>query len=333
MTAQRRILVVSPVFHGYWQAIAAALRARGHAVAVHCYDASANPVQSVGNKMLHELPESLRWQPAERAMTDRAIRAFQHSNPDAVLVVKGDQLGAAWWEAVDASRTPTVLWLYDELRRMRYSMADLAQIGAVASYSPLDVQAMRNTGIHAQFVPLGHDSLTEFTAQPTGDLSFVGARYPNRERLLRRLAGAGIPVIAYGRTWSRHPWDVLRTRQFAGPGIRTGRDLGRARAYGAMAGSAATLNMHGDQDGFTMRTFEAPGVGAVQLIDRADVSAFYEPGNEVLVFSDADELVDLARRVLRDRVWAKQVRAAGRARTLAEHTLVHRVSALEQMWD
>ncbi len=99
-----------------------------------------------------------------------------------------------------------------------------------------------------------------------------------------------------------------------------------------MAGARATLNVHGDQDGFTMRTFEACGVGAVQLVDRADVSRHYEPGVELAVFGSPEEAAELAHRAATDRPWADRLRAAGRARTIAEHTFVHRARALEALW-
>jgi spore maturation protein CgeB len=99
-----------------------------------------------------------------------------------------------------------------------------------------------------------------------------------------------------------------------------------------MAGAAATLNIHGDQDGFTMRTFEASGVGALQLIDRSDVARHYEPGVEILPFSSVAEIVDLVGRAHRDPYWAARVRAAARDRTLAEHTFAHRARDLEEMW-
>ena len=111
-----------------------------------------------------------------------------------------------------------------------------------------------------------------------------------------------------------------------------GRDLPRDEAYAVMSGARATLNVHGDQDGFTMRTFEACGVGALQLVDRADVSLHYEPGVELAVFDSPDEAAELARRAASDRSWSQAMRAAGRARTLAEHTFTHRAKALEALW-
>ena len=62
------------------------------------------------------------------------------------------------------------------------------------------------------------------------------------------------------------------------------------------------------------------------------VYAHFDVGSEVLVFGDDAELVEHARRALRDRAWADSVRRAGRARTLAHHTLVHRMREVERAW-
>ena len=111
-----------------------------------------------------------------------------------------------------------------------------------------------------------------------------------------------------------------------------GRDIDRSEAYGIMASSPATLNIHNNQDGFTMRTFEAPGVGALQVIDRPDVDRYYIPGEEVLVYESIDELIEICTRIFRDPKWARKIREAGQKRTLAEHTFDQRVKILEQLW-
>jgi spore maturation protein CgeB len=140
-----------------------------------------------------------------------------------------------------------------------------------------------------------------------------------------------VPVRAFGRQWSRHPWDRVRTWDLRRPDLPAGRDLDRASAYAVMADAVATLNIHGDQDGFTMRTFEACGVGGVQLIDRADVTHLYEPGVELATYGCDDELLDLCRRAQRDRAWTESLRVAGRRRTLADHTFATRVAVLEEL--
>lgn len=329
----RRVLLVSPVFHGYWRAIAQALQARGHDVSVHCYDAPGSLRGRVENKLMHDLPERWRRVSAANSMTDRAVAALRAAGPDIVVVVKGDQLGGDWWDEVDRSGAARVTWLYDELRRMRYAVEDLLRIGPIASYSPLDVDRLSAMGVTAAHVPLAYDSRISHVAQSQKCVTFVGARYDSRQATLRSLHRAGVPVRAYGKTWSRHPVNVLKTRQFSHPGIPTGPDLTREAACGVMAGSSATLNVHNGQDGFTMRTFEAAGVGALQLVDRLDVQRHYEVGSEIVAFSSADELVESARRALKDTAWAANIRAAGHKRTMAEHTFDHRVATLEDLWD
>lgn len=328
----RRILLVTPAFHGIWRSISRGLESQGHEVVVHCYDEPRNLLEKVENKLLHELPERFRWSNAAAAMTRKAIQVLRAARPEVVIVVKGDQLESEWWAEVAQSGAARVTWLYDGLDGMRYSPDLLMQIGPIASFSRLDATSLGEQGIQAAYLPLAYDHRIAVVPEAQAAITFVGARYPSRETVLQDLQRSGIPVKAYGRTWSRHPFDVARTRQFKDPGIVADRDLPRERAYGVMAGSPATLNLHGDKDGFTMRTFEAPGVGALHLVDRADVDQFFEVGTEALVFNSTEELMDLSRRALTDKPWADRIRGAAQRRALAEHTFDHRAKVLEGMW-
>ncbi|WP_026926306.1 CgeB family protein [Granulicoccus phenolivorans] len=325
MTA-RRILLISPAFHGYHRAIADALRARGHRVTTLQYDRLANPVRRVHNKLRRE---GLRI--GQDPSTKAALDALQ-SNPDLVLVVRGDHIGQAFWETLDERGIPRALWIYDELRRMEWTPQRLELVGPIASYSPLDVTTLTEQGFEAMHLPDAFDTRCEFTPKPSPEITFVGAKYPRREQALLALDAAGIPVRAYGRDWSHAPLDRLRTRNRPRPDIPASPEISRAEAYAVMAGSQGTINIHGDQDGFTMRTFEAPGVGGVHLVDRPDIELHYEPGIECLVFTSDEELVDLSRRLISDPKWADGIREQGRRRTLAEHTFDHRMAQWEQQW-
>lgn len=331
MSAQR-LLVVSPGFHGYWRAVSAAFQSLGYEVVVHRYDEHSSLAHRARNKMLHDLPEPLRWGAAEASVTELAISQLRSSRFDAVVIIKGDQLGPGWWDALASSGTPSVLWLYDEIERTRYELSLLKLVGPVASYSPKDVAHLRSEGVQAAHVPLGFDSLLAYCPVPSRAVTLVGARYPNRETLAREIQAGGVSVRTYGREWSRHLWDVARTRRIRGAGVPSGRDLDRSAAYGIMAGSLATLNIHSNQDGFTMRTFEAAGVGGLEMVDRADVAQFYDVGSEVVVFEGAEEVIEASRRAQSDPSWARRIRLAGQKRTLVEHTLVHRARALEDLW-
>ncbi|MBS1699363.1 MAG: glycosyltransferase [Actinobacteria bacterium] len=326
-----KVLVVSPVFHGYWEAIVGALRVHGHDVVGHCYDADPAWTRRFANALSYRVP-AVRAS-VERHATARAISALRETRPDAVLVVRGDSLGAEWWDACVRSSAKISVWLYDELDRMRYETSTLEAAEDVFSYSPRDVEALRGRGLSARLLPDGFDSLLRFTPRRSAAVSFVGARYRPRETSLAALVAAGVPVEAYGREWSRHPWDVLRTRRWRSAPLPSHRDLPRADYYGVMAGSLATINIHGEaHDGLSMRTYEAPGVGALQLIDRPEVAEFYDVGTEVIVFRSDEELVEHAERARRDPAWAERIREAGRARTLAQHTLIHRMDEVQQQW-
>ncbi len=334
-----RLLLVSPKFHGYSRSIAAAYERRGYEVAVFHYDERSR-IHGLRHKLATELPARLgrrHVHDAAEAMTARTVRAVEDFRPERVVVVKGDVLRAEFHEALDrvsgVGRVPRLLWLYDELRRTAHTDATLAAYDALASYSPADAEALHSSRRPCALVHLAYDPAHDPEPAPrTIETVFVGARYPAREALLSHLVQSGIPVRAYGRDWSTNPLDRGRTWSWRRPDVPSGRDLGRQAAYTEMARAAATVNIHGDQDGFTMRTFEACGAGAVQLVDRSDVGAVYEPGVEVAVFDSPDALVELAQRAVGDQDWARRLRAAGRARTLAEHTFDHRVRQLEEQW-
>lgn len=328
MNTGRTLLILCPSFHGYGESLGAAFEQLGLTVRVHSYDRFATPWEKARNKAFLELPE--RFGADTRAQREKifgreALEVLRETSPDLVLVIKGDMLPAEVWTELQDRRIPTVLWLYDELRRTRWDLSRLLSLGPVASYSPLDVARLESLGARTALVPNGFDHLRPWPARPrTAETTMIGARYPRRQELLEQLDALGVPLRAYGRDWSRDLRDRLRTWGGPRPEFPTGRDISRSEAYGIMAASLATLNIHYDQDGFTMRTFEAPGVGGVHLVDRADVQQFYEPGTEALVFTTAQEVAEHVQRLSRDTAWAEEIRRRSQRRTLAEHTLVHR---------
>lgn len=335
MTAPK-LLLVSPEFHGYWRSIERAFTDLGYDVLTHCYDAAPRP-EKIWNKARYELPSRLRGggqHLSPRVVTSRAIGALRRARPDMVLVVRGDVLEPHFWQAVREVRAQGALWLYDEIRRMSYDLETIGDLAAIATYSAADAAGLQQRGVPALYVPLAYDPQVVPTRDPNaGEFTFIGARFGRREQLVTALIAAGVPVRAYGRDWSSHPVDRLRTfRAGTGP-VPAGRDLPLTDAYGVMRAGLGTLNVHGDQDGFTMRTFEAAGVGAVQLIDRADVAGLYEPGREVLVFDDADDLVRQCRDVLARPDRLARLREAAVERTRDQHTFVHRAKELEKLWD
>lgn len=336
MSTGHRILLISPVFHDYWRSLADAFEADGHTVVPHCYDVHDSFTGKLWNKIAYEGLDRLRPDMGTKrfahVVTERARATLRAVRPDVVVIVKGDLFESGFWDDLDDAGVPRLLWLWDELRRTRHSLESLRRFPSVASYSPLDVETLRETGINAHLLPNAFDPARVGPPVPSDDVVFIGARYPKRERLLVDLVDLGVPVRAIGRDWSTRPVDRLRTWSWARPPVPSDADVPLPEACGIMAGAIAALNIHGDQDGFTMRTFEAAGAGGLQLIDRDDVGRFFEPEFEVITFESAEEAAELAGRAQADRAWARSIAAAAKARALSEHTFLHRTRLMAEQW-
>lgn len=332
-----RLLIVSPGFHGYYASIRRAFEALGHDVETYCYDAASSSLERVWRKARHELPGRLRGSGTHLSpelVSQRAATRVREAGPDIVLVIRGDVLTEEFWHAAATTANHVAVWMYDEMRRTAFDPHLVGRYASMATYSALDTQALIDQGFDALHVPLGFDDTAPMarSAAGRGVVSFIGAPFVRRADALHALMSAGIPVQAWGRGWSDHPYDRARTWRLKSAGVPSGRDVPGPEAHAIMRNSIGTLNIHGDQDGFTMRTFEAAGVGAVQFIDRADVEEYYVPGTEVLVFEDHDHLIELARDVLQRPATYVGLRERAREHTLAEHTLRHRAMALEGLW-
>jgi spore maturation protein CgeB len=88
------------------------------------------------------------------------------------------------------------------------------------------------------------------------------------------------------------------------------------------ASRPVTRHMH-------LREFEAPMCGALYMTGYTDeVAECFEPGKEVVVYRNEEELLDKVRYYLAHPAEGERVRSAGLARALAEHTYQHRFETL-----
>ena len=335
MIPSGKLLLITPAFHKYWRGMQRALESQGFDVQAYEYDLLTSPREKARNKIKYEFAERIGRRGAVRQAADltaSVMDVVEAAAPERVIVIKGDIFLPEFWEHLKRRSIPTVVWMYDELRRTHYATRGLPDVDGIASYSAHDAAAIAADGHNALHLPLFYASAGTLEPRISNEVTFIGARYGARQPTLEYLQERGIPVRAYGRDWSHAAVDRLRTWGWERPNIPAGRDVGLHEAHNIMAGSLGTLNIHGDQDGFTIRTFEACGVGALQFIDRADVADLYEPGTELLVYESLEHLEELVRRAQVDTAWTDRIRAAARARTLREHTVEHRMEELVKLW-
>jgi spore maturation protein CgeB len=74
------------------------------------------------------------------------------------------------------------------------------------------------------------------------------------------------------------------------------------------------------------RMFELPGNGVMQISDGGEyLSAFYEPGNEVIGYETADELIDLIKHYLAHDSERERIARNGYRRVMRDHRIRHRL--------
>jgi spore maturation protein CgeB len=201
------------------------------------------------------------------------------------------------------------------------------------------VRAYRDFGAN-ECVPI-YNALDPSTHHPVGadprfdsDLAFLGNRLPDREARVDEFflrAATQLPrhrFLLAGSGWSDKPLPA------------NVRNLGHLYTadHNAFNGTPrAVLNVSRDsmaRCGFSpaTRVFEAAGAAACLVTDAWEgIDLFLEPGTEVLVARDGDEVAAQLERL--DAATAAAIGKAALRRVLAEHTYAHRAAQLEALLD
>ncbi len=164
---------------------------------------------------------------------------------------------------------------------------------------------------------------SEETRRYGAPISFVGSRYPYRERFVGELASYPIRLWGYG--WDRAEDPAVR-RMVGGPAV-----WGREKLL-VYSGSALSLNHHhpmNDIVGVNNRTFELAACGACQIVDlKEELPPLFKAGEEVVVYRDLGELKRQLDFYLAHPDEARAIGENARRRALAEHTLRHRIEEM-----
>ena len=341
--------LVSAYWNGaatYYRGIVRALHARGYNVTF--YEPDAYERQAHRDIPDPEWATVVVYEPTadglERALDDGCT---------ADIVVKTSGVGIFDREleaAVVARRRTgqlTIFWDVDApatLDRVQHDTADpfralIPEYDLILTYGGGDpvVTAYEACGAR-ECVPI-YNALDPDTHHPVNrdaryraHLGFLGNRLPDRERRVEDFflrAAAVLPEHRFllgGNGWG----DKAMPSNVTYAGHVYTRDH---NAFNCTP--LAVLNISRDsmaRYGFSpaTRVFEAAGAGACLITDAWEgIELFLEPGREVLVAGDGDEVAGHVRALTADR--ARQIGAAALARVLGEHTYAHRVEQLESL--
>jgi spore maturation protein CgeB len=339
--------LVSAYWNGaatYYRGIVRALHQRGHRIRFYEPDAYS--------RQEHRDIEDPHW--AEVVVypaTEEAAHAAIASARDFDLIVKASGVGVfdtlleaavldlrrpsnlvAFWD-VDAPAT------LDRVHRDAHDpfLALIPRYDVIFTYGGGSPVVSAYTALGArECVPI-YNALDPETHHPVpadarfaGDLGFLGNRLPDREARVDEFffkAAAKLPESAFllggsgwgdkGMTANVRYFDHVYTRDHNAFNCTPRAVLNVSRESMARYGySPAT------------RVFEAAGAGACLITDAWEgIEQFLEPGTEVLVAQNGDDVADLLR--LLTPAHAAKLGHEGRRRVISEHTYAHRAAQVE----
>ena len=293
----------------WFEDAAGALRAEGHDLRLGV----------VRHPWLNAVVEAALAEPLAAAMAARAARF----DPDLVLVIGGLHAPAAFVEQLAAlpGRPPLVGWAGDAFDAGARRTADL-----------YDLLAYTDSGLVARHVELGFGSRGLFLPhaanlgntlperQRAARMVFVATPTPGRRAVVEAVTA---PLAIFGPAWGA---EGMSHHQVHAGRVTPG-DVG-----GLYAGHLAALNVRNERNvlhGLNQRSFD-PYLSATPVVtdDQADISLCFEPGAEVLVWRDTDELNSHYERLLRHPEDAARIGQAGRRRLFADLGFGRRLETL-----
>jgi spore maturation protein CgeB len=255
------------------------------------------------------------------------LRAFlRRFAPDLIVAIGAYHVPLPLLEAIATlpGRPPLVGWVGDAFTDEAAAPARLYDLVGYTDSALLARHGEWSFASRALYLPHAIDPRA---AAPPGAfhdrdrrMVFVANPTPLRRAMV---AGIGQPIAVFGPGW--------RTAEAPAHDIRPGRVAAR-RVPALYAAHRAALNIRNELhvlSGLNQRNFEPCLAGAALITDdQPDLTTCFDPGTEVLVWRDVDELNGLYAQVLGDPDFAGRIAAAGRARVLAQHTFAHRLATL-----
>ncbi len=273
---------------------------------------------------------ALRSPRAARASISRPLTTVRNFKPDLIVTT----LGSLGRHGVDALRdsspnAPIVLWYPDAVSNFGNQSALNAGFDRIYVKDPYIVRRLRDVGYpEIRYLPEAAPSAAltwRNRVQPTAlteNLCVVGNIYPTRIKLLQQLSDLKVNLELFGHVTAPSLPHQLRDSF-------TGRYLIGDDKYRIFSQSAGVLNnlFFGEVESVNYRLFEAAASGGVVYVDDVpQVRRYFEPGREIVVFSNAKEIAQTLGDL--DERSRAEIAAKARARVADEHLLTHRTEAM-----
>lgn len=175
-------------------------------------------------------------------------------------------------------------------------------------------------GGRAIYLPEGFEPTTipQLTFEKDIPLSFIGAAYGFRRKVISHLSKNNTKVVTFGAGWKTRS---LSSRDFFEVLARSQLNLG----MGGIGYSEMLTNVKG-------RDFEVPSTGQCLYITsyNSDLANHFVVGKEIVCYRHLDELVELVNYYLNNSVERQEIIQHAKERAYKEHTWLHRYATILQ---
>lgn len=159
------------------------------------------------------------------------------------------------------------------------------------------------------------------------DLGTAGSLHPARYAALRPLVSEGYRITVWGpplAKWMQDEMPLIETR----PYVVNHEKVRAFRSCRIVLNTTYPAEVYGTN----VRTFEAAGAGAFQLVNaRQELGNLFKLDDELVTFSDLGELSEKIRYYLPRYDERRIIAERARKRALAEHTYEHRLNKLLEL--
>ncbi len=209
----------------------------------------------------------------------------------------------------------------------------------------------RETGRQYYQIPLAANGKIHFPTEPDkkyeADITFIGSRLPDKERVFERLLlplAKKYSLKIYGPNWTLGD-KVLRMLSGAGrmSGMFGLADWANEKRITVnpederkvYSSSKICINIHeynpdGSSKNFSNeREFKIPACGGFQISDYVTgIEKFFVPGREIVIPKTDSEWFDAIDYYIHNEEKRKEIRENGTKRALGEHTYLHRAKEI-----
>lgn len=237
--------------------------------------------------------------------------------PETLLEIKAMGITAVNWFMENLDHKNYIRWFLKTHRYYDYFF----------NYDPMIAEKFKSSNL--RYLPVGLDpdfyrvrNLSQKEKEFFScDVCFVGALYPEREKLLSAVKKMGVNLKIFG--WPKWKISSLTENYYGSLSVD-----GIAKVYN-LAKISLNSNLQPQNGGVNLKTFEIPAAGGFQISDnQPELKNIFEPGEEVETYETENELLDKIRFYLSNENKRKKIALAGHQRVLKDHTLNQRIKTI-----